>query len=88
MTATAPLFEPLNVPITKHLTCGHARTDSMAAKPGVSVHCNDCRALADVVRVSVPPRVRLTDLTRERLLVAGYTPAEVKAMEAEQELRR
>jgi hypothetical protein len=85
---TAPLFEPLNVPITKHLTCGHERTDGMAAKPGTTVHCNDCRALADVDRVTVPPKVKLTNLTRERLIVAGYKPAEVQAMDAMQERRR
>jgi hypothetical protein len=85
---TAPLFEPLNVPITKHLDCGHDRTDGMAAKPGTTVHCNDCRALADVERVSIPPKVRLTNHTRGRLITAGYRPAEVKAMEAEQEVYR
>jgi len=87
-TGQAPMYEALTIPLTKHLECGHERTDAMASKVGSLVHCNDCRGLADVVRISLPVRVRLTKISRERLQAAGYTSLEVQALEAEQEARR
>jgi hypothetical protein len=81
VNAPAPLFEPLTIPLVKHLDCGHDRTDHTAAKPGVSMHCHSCRTLADVTGISLPRGVRLTRFNHDRLADAGYSRAELKALQ-------
>jgi hypothetical protein len=80
---SSTLFEvgALTTNLTKHLQCGHTRTDFSPAKAGESMHCTTCRTLSDVVDVSFPPGSRVTKWNKERLKLAGYTAREIKRME-------
>jgi hypothetical protein len=84
VTALAPVYDPLTIRLTKHLACGHQRTDGAASRLGETVHCVDCRNLIDVISISLPPGEILNDHNLGRLLTAGYTLADIDELIAEQ----